>query len=113
MIKVLNLFYDAHYTVPVRVDILYENSSFNTGKADLGPRSYSIQGFSGRFTNRNRTDYLKTPESNIYKRQGEEDNDQCPQNDCDPPMNDSALDKVLVIPAQWTQIRPRHAEIIL
>ena len=78
--------------MPVRVDILYENSSFNTGKADLGPRSYSIQGFSGRFTNRNRTDYLKTPESNIYKRQGEEDNDQCPQNDCDPPMIDSTLD---------------------
>ena len=65
-------------------------------KQILGPRSYSIQGFSGRFTNRNRTDYLKTPETNIYKKQGEEDNDQCP----DPPMNDSALDKVLVIPAK-------------
>ena len=84
------------------------SSSFNTGKADLGPRSYSIQGFSGRFTNRNRTDYLKTPESNIYKRQGEEDNDECPQNNCDPPMNEA-----LAIPAQWTQIWPRHAEIIL
>ena len=57
MIKVLNLFYDAYYTVPVRVDILYENSSFNTGKEDLRPRSYSTQGFSGRFTNRNRIDY--------------------------------------------------------
>ena len=106
MIKVLNLFYDAHYTVPVRVDILYENSSFNTRKEDLRQRSYTIQGFSGRFSNRNRIDYLKTPESNIYRRQGEEDNDQYPQNDPDPPMNDSALDKVLVIPAQRTQIWP-------
>ena len=100
-------------TLPVRVGILYENSSFNTRKEDLRPRSYSIQGFSGRFTNRNRIDYLKTPESNIYKRQREEDNDQYPQNDPDPPMNDSTLDKVLVIPAQFTQIWPRHAEIIL
>ena len=63
-----------------------------------------MQGFSGRFTNRNRTEYLKTPESNIYRRQGEEDNDQYPQNDPDPPMNDSALDKVLLVIAQWKQI---------
>ena len=61
----------------------YENSSINTEKADLRPRSYSIQGFSGRFTNRNRTDYLKTPESTIYRRQGEENNYQYPQNDPD------------------------------
>ena len=78
----------------------YGNSSFNTCKADLSPRSYFIQGFSGRFTIRNRIDYLKTPESNIYRRQGEEENNQYPQNDPDPPMYDSALDKVLVIPAQ-------------
>ena len=82
----------------------YGNSSFNTGKADLSPRSYSIQGFSGSFTNRNRIDYLKTPESNIDRRQGKEDNDQYPQNDPDPPMNDSALDKVLLVIAQLKQI---------
>ena len=82
----------------------YENSWFNTGKADLSPRSYSIQGFSGRFTNRNRTDYLKTPESDINRRQGEENNDQYPQHDPDPPMNDSALEKVLLVIAQWKQI---------
>ena len=83
----------------------YENSSFNTGKADLSPRSYmySTQGFSGRFTNRNRIDYLKTPESNIYRRQEEEDNYQYPKNDPDPPMNDSAFDKVLLVIAQWKQ----------
>ena len=104
MIKVLNLFYDAHKTVPVRVDILYENSPFNTRKEDLRSKSYSMQGFSGRFTNRNRIDYLKTPESNIYRRQGEEDNYQYQQNDPDPPMNDSALDKVLLVIAQWKQI---------
>ena len=106
MIKVLNLFYDANKTVPVRVDILYENSPFNTRKEDLRPKSYSMQGFSGRFTNRNRIDYLKTPESNIYRRQGEEDNYQYRQNDPDPdpPMNDSALDKVLLVIAQWKQI---------
>ena len=68
----------------------------------------SIQGFSGIFANRNRIDCLKTPASNIYRRQEEEDNDQYPQHDPDPPMNDSALDKVLVI-EQWKQIYLRHA----
>ena len=86
--------------MPVRVDKLWEQL---IQAADLSPRSYSIQGFSGRCTNRNRIYYLKTPESNIYRRQGEEDNDQYPQNDPDPPMNDSALDKVLLVIAQWNK----------
>ena len=30
MIKVLNLFYDAHYPVPVRVDILYMRTARST-----------------------------------------------------------------------------------
>ena len=61
-------------------------------------------GFSGRFTNRKRIDYLKTPESNIYRKQEEEDNDQYPPNDPDPPMNESALDQVLLVIALWKQI---------
>ena len=88
--------------MPVRVDKLCEQLVQHR-KAELSPRSYSIQGLSGRFTNRNRTDYLQTPESNIYRRQGEEDNDQYPQNDPDPHMNDSALDQVLLVIAQWKQ----------